>query len=96
MAHFGARKTKAMRAAIDERARNWERPPSPVQRQALARMAEAPLPFIPGRLRHGKWGLFGKETINSLTRRGLCRIEGKQRMRACITAKGRKAIGRTA
>jgi hypothetical protein len=91
MPHFGARKTKAMRDAIDERARNWERPPSPAQRSAIADMARAPLAFA---WAYDTWGGHKATTIDALTRRGLCRIEGKQRMRACITRKG-STIART-
>lgn len=88
-------KSEAEREAINERARNWPRPLSVVQRNALIRMSRSPLQYSP--IRTACWGgLFMAATIDALSRRGLCRIEGKQRMRADITAKGRRAIGRTA
>lgn len=90
------RKTTAEREAINERARAWVRPISTFQRNALAAMAKGPL----ARGRAG-WGTkleenryWHSQTIEALVGRGLARIEGKQRMRAVITGKGRLELKR--
>lgn len=89
------RKTQAQRDAINARADAYPRPISPSQRLALVAMAAAPLRFwrLPGQQRWA-WGGFFTATINSLEQRRLCRIRGKQRPRAVITAVGRRELAR--
>jgi hypothetical protein len=92
MPHFGARKTAAMREAINARAAAWPRPLSKTQREALGAMEL--LERLPYTRSDGSWGGFAERTITSLVDRGLCRIEGRQRPRAMITGKGRKELAR--
>lgn len=84
------KRTPAERAAIDARAKDWPRPLTLRQQQALASMRKGPLAYV--RITR-RWGDSLGTTIFSLVARGLCRIEGRQRPRACITGAGRKVLG---
>lgn len=89
-----SRRTQADRDAINARAAAWERPLSARQRRALGVMPYEPLQYKHATERWAsRWGVYSDATIHALERRGLCRIEGKQRPKACITAAGRKALG---
>lgn len=85
------KRTQAQRDAINARADAYPRPLSPSQRLALVAMADAPL--SQGRV-SGRWGGFQSVTVGALLRKCLCRIKGKQRPRAVITAAGKRELGR--
>lgn len=84
------RKTQAQRDAINARADAYPRPLSTIQRLVLKCIARASLRYTGA----GRWGGYAEKTINSLVGRRLCRIEGKQRMRARITPAGRRELAR--
>lgn len=99
MPHFGARKTRAQRAAINKRAAAAERPISAWQVEALRAMAKRMLArgragwaseLLPGRY-------WQAQTIRSLAARGLCSLgagrAGHERF-ARITAAGRRELAR--
>lgn len=100
MTHFGARKTKAKREAINERARAWPRPLSGKQLAALIEMTRRPLVYGNAGFHNdantqGKFRYFASGTVTALARKKLCVITGSGPQRAArITSKGRRLVAR--
>lgn len=90
------KRTQAQRDAINARAAAYPKPLSPTQLQALKSIARAPVKYIGGGWESyaDTWEGYADKTINSLVGRRLCRIEGKQRPRAIITAAGKRELAR--
>lgn len=85
------KRTQAQRDAINAHAAAYPKPLSPRQQKALAAMAFMQLSF--GRVT-GRWHGHLQATVDALERKRLCRIEGKQRPRAVITAAGKRELAR--
>jgi hypothetical protein len=91
-------RTDAEREAINERARNWKRPPAALsERQcgALAAMALGELIYTVAGFNGDVGGYHSSQTVLSLAQRGLCSVAGAgKHRRARITAAGRREIAR--
>lgn len=99
MTHFGGRKTRAERDAINKRAAEWPRPLSTTQAAALRVLGRRALYCGRGGWHggdpYGSTGFFSTQTVDALAKRGLCSTRGTHWNRSArITAAGRRELAR--